>query len=944
MQGIAGATFYTNKESRVHVHDYSFRNPPTLINYEHPTELQAATETDVVLEHLVTHASTAPFFCKKLIQRLTSSNPSPRYVKEVATAFRSGEYNGRVYSGAYGDLGAAVAAIFLDREARDATLDVDPAAGKLREPLLKVIHLLRSLDFEPRNGMEIELGKMDLKIGQYAYSAPSIFNFYLPDHTPAGPAAKASLHAPEAEIMSTPFVIAYMNGVASLVDNGLTACEGGFAWGSLPSYNPHLFTPQNCGNRDTMRQTNEGDLMYIAERGQSLLHDANNDILSELSLLLTGGIVPHAISSYYAAAQRSQPEVAFGEGPRNVVDESGCIGNATDWVGTLAEATERCSQDPDCGWLHEIHYRALIVSYSLARSNWKLGRDQWAGDTNSGITSIDDCSSRADSWQVANPSMAAYFSYNPANNWCQWGPHAAFETGTSHDTYSSHVLNATLTATWRACGPTAGMIEAPTAADPLAGSRSMIRRVPDISAVLPTLIKLFAYSAEFHATNLNVLQSSPRAMLPEIPTQHRPYKAIIVLFFEGGADSFSMLIPLCTDMYEEYAAVRGNVALNVAQILPMAEIDADYNNTQPCTTFGTHPVLGVVQSLWDAGEASWFANIGSLIEPLTLEEWNTNRKENRKARKPPSLFGHDTQQRQCQSVHSDNTGAKGILGRVMEAMTTQDLPYRSNVYSMYGIRKLMEGNVPSTVMSLAGIQRFAQFDDLAQGLRDITGVESRSIFADTYASILEKSLEETERLGRQMLNVTLIGDYGSTGLENVARTIALRPHLSPAVNSERDVFMVGRRTFDSHSNAYSMNAGHLGAFNQDLQALRDDMVALGMWESITVLTISDFARTLSSNGHGTDHAWGGNMFMLGGSVRGRRIHGQFPDDLNPATSQLEVGRGRGVLIPTTPWEGMWWGVAQWFGVEDDQLLEVLPNAVNFEEGSTLLTREQLFID
>lgn len=134
VQGIAGVQYYMNKESRVSVQDFTFRNLPTLINYEHPTDLEAATETDAVLDHLVTHPSTAPFVCKKLIQRLTSSNPSPRYVKEVATAFRSGEYGGRVYSGRYGDLGATVAAIFLDREARDATLDVDPSAGKLREP------------------------------------------------------------------------------------------------------------------------------------------------------------------------------------------------------------------------------------------------------------------------------------------------------------------------------------------------------------------------------------------------------------------------------------------------------------------------------------------------------------------------------------------------------------------------------------------------------------------------------------------------------------------------------------------------------------------------------------------------------------------------------------------------------------------------------------------
>ena len=85
------------------------------------------------------------------------------------------------------------------------------------------------------------------------------------------------------------------------------------------------------------------------------------------------------------------------------------------------------------------------------------------------------------------------------------------------------------------------------------------------------------------------------------------------------------------------------------------------------------------------------------------------------------------------------------------------------------------------------------------------------------------------------------------------------------------------------------------------------------------------------------------MLMVGGPVQGGRLHGVYPDDLNPDTSELEVGRGRGVFIPSMPWEGMWYGLSQWFGVDEDRLLDVLPNAVNFEPGSPALpTAEQMF--
>ena len=358
---------------------------------------------------------------------------------------------------------------------------------------------------------------------------------------------------------------------------------------------------------------------------------------------------------------------------------------------------------------------------SLARDDWKLGREYWAGDTNTGILSVDDCMALAADWHSREQALllrpaTTYFSYNAGNNWCQFGDQAAFDNGTpstGDGTYYAYIY---------------------TPAEVLSGvAHTRIKRHTDLRDLLPQLIKLFAFSAEFHASNFNLLEDQPRAALPEIPSQNRAYKAIIVLFFEGGADSFSMLVPLSNcqasvgDLYAEYAAVRGNVALTTTQILPLSPVETnpDFPDapTQPCTTFGTHPSLGIVQTLWEAGDAAWFANMGALVEPLTLEQWNTKRKDGRAAHIPPSLFGHDTQQRQCQSVHSDSTGAKGVLGRMMEALTTQEVPYRSGVYSVYGIRKLLEGDVPSTVMSLTGtysrpavshsIARFAPFPSLS---------------------------------------------------------------------------------------------------------------------------------------------------------------------------------------------------------------------------------------
>jgi len=136
------------------------------MSFTEPTQRDAEHETEAVLDHFFFHSNTAPFVVVRLIQRLVLSNPSPRYVRAAVDAFRTGTYDGKTYSGTYGDLGATIAAILLDREARSPVLDADPTHGKLREPLLKVIHVLRSMEFQSKKGQEINIANARQKIGQ----------------------------------------------------------------------------------------------------------------------------------------------------------------------------------------------------------------------------------------------------------------------------------------------------------------------------------------------------------------------------------------------------------------------------------------------------------------------------------------------------------------------------------------------------------------------------------------------------------------------------------------------------------------------------------------------------------------------------------------------------------------------------------------------------------
>jgi uncharacterized protein (DUF1501 family) len=96
-------------------------------------------------------------------------------------------------------------------------------------------------------------------------------------------------------------------------------------------------------------------------------------------------------------------------------------------------------------------------------------------------------------------------------------------------------------------------------------------------------------------------------------------------------------------------------------------------------------------------------------------------------------------------------------------------------------------------------------------------------------------------------------------------------------------------------------------------------------------TQSDFGRTLTSNGDGTDHAWGGLQIAMGGCVAGGRIYGEYPLlRINARRGQDradDVGDGR--FIPTISSDQYAATLARWFGVADAELPLVARNIGNF---------------
>ncbi len=179
----------------------------------------AAQALKTALDTLFNHANTAPFFCKQMIQRLVTSNPSPGYVGRVAAVFAN---NG---AGVRGDLAHVFSAILLDDEARGPLGLSQPEFGKLREPMLRLVQWARTFGVTSTSGgWKIgDLSNAGTQLGQSPLRAPSVFNFFRPGYVPPSTALNANVVVPEFQMVTESSVGGYLNYMMNVISSGINS-------------------------------------------------------------------------------------------------------------------------------------------------------------------------------------------------------------------------------------------------------------------------------------------------------------------------------------------------------------------------------------------------------------------------------------------------------------------------------------------------------------------------------------------------------------------------------------------------------------------------------------------------------------------------------------------------------------------------------------------------
>ncbi|TAD83091.1 MAG: DUF1501 domain-containing protein [Sphingomonadales bacterium] len=415
------------------------------------------------------------------------------------------------------------------------------------------------------------------------------------------------------------------------------------------------------------------------------------------------------------------------------------------------------------------------------------------------------------------------------------------------------------------------------------------------------------------------------------------YKALVCVFLYGGNDHANTLIPFDAANYARYASIRGQAGSEAAAGIALAraslantvlQTPADQRLTNDIT-FALAPTMPRLKTLFDQQAMAPLLNVGPLIAPMTRAQY-----DNGSVPRPPKLFSHNDQQSTWQSSQPEGSpsGWGGRMG---------DLALSSNTNAMFtainatGNAVFLSGRsaIPYQV-SPAGatlynpLQTGRLFNSAAasQALGTLLRTGTGNVMAADYARINDRSIQYGAFVNDALRNVTLTTSFGTGNrladqLRVVASLIAARSRLGVT----RQVFLVSLGGFDNHDGLIGTHDGLLGQVDFAIDAFYRATVELGVANNVTTFTASDFGRTLTSNGDGSDHGWGAYHFIVGGGVRGGRFYGRAPQI--SASSDDQVGQGR--LLPAVSVDEYSATLAQWFGVSASELPSVAPNIGRF---------------
>ena len=408
------------------------------------------------------------------------------------------------------------------------------------------------------------------------------------------------------------------------------------------------------------------------------------------------------------------------------------------------------------------------------------------------------------------------------------------------------------------------------------------------------------------------------------------YRALVCVFLYGGNDSFNMFVPRSDEPYNLYAQARRNLAVSNDQLIGVSPTASDG------AQYGFHPAAPELADLFNSGKLAVVGNVGPLVVPTSREDYQSKR-----VPLPPRLFSHNDQQDFWQSLQSAAPQPTGWAGRVADAMQAQYISGNLSMNISMAGSNLMQTGATSIPYNLSSggivhpkmsslLTGYGRLERRQKAVAALTNNDTGHLLANHYRDTMRRSLLVGEELGLVLdNNAGVETEFPTTDLGGAMKMVARMISHRNTLGLRRQIFFVGFGGWDTHGDQAARHPALLRSLSESLGAFYSATQSMGVESKVTTFTAADFGRTLTTNGDGTDHGWGGHQIALGGAVKGNTIYGQMPE----IRIEGPQDSGRGRLIPTTSVDQYAATLARWYGLPDANMSDVFPNLQNFNEAN-----------
>ncbi len=478
--------------------------------------------------------------------------------------------------------------------------------------------------------------------------------------------------------------------------------------------------------------------------------------------------------------------------------------------------------------------------------------------------------------------------------------------------------------------------------------------------------------------HLGTMTAMAQKVLDATPEGGSDYKALVLVFLQGGNDANNMIVPVHADAnvsnYAAYTNARGALALTPSQLLGVTVPNIgglDYGMHQ---NFGPAPIAGQgtainngIYELYAQQKLGVVLNVGTLARPMSKAQYQAGT-----VLKPYQLFSHSDQVNQAQTSVSNTQAFTGWGGRLADKMDAANNPNRlvPMVTSIAGAQLFTSGQVQlpmaigaaendnnpatnnlTTILNPGGFGT-APTGSTLQKQNAFNALRTQDLGSEYIAAASHVTGLAIQANGALATSQDVTTTFPTTSLGLQLRQVARLIKSKDSLNVNRQVFYVQAGSFDTHTGQLIGQGSLFTEVSQAMRAFWDELGVQGVQDRVTTFTLSDFARTLQSAGTGaslgSDHAWGSHMLVMGGGVSGGNFYGSHridgTGDLYPTLgfgsgSPDDVDSGsnpRGRWLPTTSVDQYAVRLARWFGLSPTDEAAVFPNLQFFNDNNTVL--------